>query len=160
MNLAWNEFMGLNGGPVDILLSGDQQPLANFNYGTFSTAHLSFDSYYVKAGYGQKTVNVINSECRQKFPKKSFGDLQLQLADSDVIAYAYLTKEVQYLTPFKVADYFAFSGTQVLGFEATNSSQRDNVSVLKYESDNEFVVGLRLKQPNEDLVLVLTERKM
>ena len=64
------------------------------------------------------------------------------------------------MTPFKVADYFAFSGTQVLGFEATNSSQRDNVSVLKYESDNEFVVGLKLKQPNEDLVLVLTERKM
>ena len=62
MNLAWNEFMGLNGGPVDMLLSGDQQPLANFNYGTFSTAHLSFDSYYVKAGYGQKTVDLINSE--------------------------------------------------------------------------------------------------
>jgi hypothetical protein len=34
--------------------------LENFNSGVFNKDHLTDDSYYVKAGYGQSTIDAIN----------------------------------------------------------------------------------------------------
>jgi hypothetical protein len=48
----------------------------------------------VKAGFGQETVAKINTEAKKKFPQKSFSDLQMKLGPQDLIAYAYLFKNL------------------------------------------------------------------
>lgn len=71
-----------------------------------------------------------------------------------IISYAYLTKEVQYITPFAVDEDFYFEGTHVKGFKARNYEHRKNVDVIDYHDDNNFVVRLKMKQPNEELYLI------
>ena len=65
MNLAWNELIQLNGGPLDLTVAqANQQEVFDFNNCAFNTGDLSPDSYYVKAGPGQQTVDTINKERR------------------------------------------------------------------------------------------------
>lgn len=74
--------------------------LANFNQGKMDVKQLSSNSYYVKSGRGQATLEAINKECREKFPNKSFSDLEGSISDNHIVICAYLFKEVQYLVPF------------------------------------------------------------
>jgi hypothetical protein len=54
MNLAWNEFMGINGASIALNIDDNHRHmLENFNSGVFNKDHLTADSYYIKAGYGQ-----------------------------------------------------------------------------------------------------------
>lgn len=66
---------------------------------------------------------------------------------------------MQYVVPFAITPYFSFEGTQVKGFKASSWQHRENVEVLSYEGDWEFVVSLRLKQQSEQLCLVMTQRQ-
>ena len=118
MNLAWNELnenilhekLRLNTTDKKTLETVDK-----FNKAIFTKNDLDEASYYIKSGYGQKTVDTINKESRAKFPDKSFGDLQLTLNDKDIIAYAYFLKKVEYVTPF-VIDNVSFMSERVKGF--------------------------------------------
>jgi hypothetical protein len=49
--------------------------LDNLNDGQFSKNDLSENSYYVMAGYGQQTVEKINLEVKEKFPNRTFEDI-------------------------------------------------------------------------------------
>ena len=92
----------------------------NFNQSKFSIKDIDFNSIYVKAGYGQETVDEINAETKKKFPQKSFGDLNLNLSELDIIIYAYLMKNIEFETPFKKAkkQLFEFNGKKVPSFYA------------------------------------------
>lgn len=105
MCLAWNDLcMNINHEPLSLALKDNigSRIAFNFNNNPFILNDLSADSCYVKSGFGQQTVEKINKEVRQKFPNKTFADLQLNLEDRDVVAYAYFVKEVQYLVPFEI----------------------------------------------------------
>jgi hypothetical protein len=81
MNLAWNELnesilhekVKLKTNNKSALRMADQ-----LNDAPFTKNDLDEKSYYIKSGYGQKTVDLINKESRAKFPEKSFNDLQLK----------------------------------------------------------------------------------
>ncbi len=124
----------------------------SFNTPVFTKKDLDEKSYYIQSGYGQKTVDRINKGTRKKFPKKSIPDLELTLAPTDIIAYAYFLKEVQYLTVFEKKTV-SFNGEKVEGFYAKNDGQRDNVTVLFYHSDDKFIVSLQLKDKNDQLII-------
>jgi hypothetical protein len=125
--------------------------IANFKNSPFSTKDLDPESYYVKSGYGQTTLDIINTEVKKKFPAKTFPPLTYKLDPTDIISYAYFLKQVQYLVPFAIAEHFYFqpSQAQVRGFKASNHEQRQNVEIVEYKSDEQFTVRLKLKQPNE-----------
>lgn len=80
------------------------------------------NSIYIKSGYGQETVDEINTEIKKKFPKKSFGDLNLNLGEMEMIVYAYLMKNIEFETPFKKSkkQTFEFNGKKVQSFYAEN----------------------------------------
>ena len=122
---------------------------SNFNNTQFTLKDLTEDSYYVKSGYGPQTQTQINVECKKKFPNKTFSDLKYNLNATDIISYAYFVKEVQYLTPFETKPSFHFMGKPVRGFKASSNDHRKNVELLEYSSDDDFMVRLKLKQPNE-----------
>lgn len=155
MNLAWNE---LNSN----ILHGNLQMNTTdktalkmvdcLNQPVFAKKDLDEKSYYVKSGYGQKTVDLINQESKKRFPSKRFGDLQLKLSPTDIISYAYFLKEVKYKTPFSEENMF-FEGKKVESFYAKNAEQRKNIEVLQYENDNKFIIRLSLKDESDQLIL-------
>ncbi len=155
MNLAWTE-LAENIIKEDIQLNTQDkvalEMVSKLNNAPFSKSDLDEESYYVKSGYGQSTVDEINRESKKKFPSKSFGDLKMDLSPSDIISYAYFLKEVEYKTEFKKDDVL-FNGQKVTGFIADNEDQRENVKILKYENDDKFIVSLQLRDENDQLIL-------
>jgi hypothetical protein len=122
------------------------------NQASFTRDDLDEKSYYIKSGFGQETVELINKESREKFPEKSFKDLKLNLGSMDIIAYAYFLKKVEYLTQFKEKDVL-FEKEKAKGFYADGAKQKENVKILKYWDDNRFIISLKLKDGSDELIL-------
>jgi hypothetical protein len=65
MQLAWNELRTSFASNSPLLFHTENgtslQTIKNFNEGVFSKADIDPQSYYVKSGLGQATVNTINS---------------------------------------------------------------------------------------------------
>ena len=154
MNLAWTELTD-NIIKEPITLDTDDAEALNtlnkLNHPVVGTDDLDAASYYVKSGYGQQTVDTINRECRAKFPNKSIPDLKLQLGEMDILAYAYLLKEVQYEVKFEQKE-LRWGDEWVKGFAADAESYQ-NVSVLSYENEDRFIVGIKLKDATDQIYL-------
>lgn len=129
-----------------------QKKLDLFDLSEFTTNDLDSQSYYVKSGYGQKTVDLVNLESRQKFPDKSFKDLELSLRDKEFLSYAYLLKKMQYPVPFSQADVY-FNQEKVRGFKLTNGTQVQNLEIISYSSDNKFFLKLLSKDGQDEIFL-------
>ena len=155
MNLAWTE---LNENILKEKLRLNTQDevalhmVEVLNNPVFTKNDLDEKSYYIKSGYGQKTVKLINEETKRKFPGKSFEDLALDLDDTDVISYAYFLKETEYKTEFSKG-VVNFDGKEVNGFFASNETQKSNVQVMDYQNDDEFIIRLELKNDGDQLIL-------
>jgi hypothetical protein len=155
MNLAWNE---LNDNILKEKLQLNTTDAAalkmvgELNNPVFTKNDLDEKSYYIKSGYGQKTVEVINKESKEKFPNKSLKDLILTLSETDIISYAYFLKETEYKQIFEKAAT-KFEDTEVEGFAATKDEQRNNVRILNYNSDDTFLISLLLKDADDQLFL-------
>ena len=155
MNLAWNE---LNENILHEKLkmkTDDAVALAmvdTLNHDSFTKIDLDEKSYYIKSGFGQKTVELINKASRAKFPGKSFEDLKLNLGPKDIISYAYFLKQVEYLMQFMEKDVL-FEKEKVKGFYADDIKQKENVKILKYWDDNRFIISLKLKDESDELIL-------
>lgn len=153
MNLAWNDLAeNILKGAVDLdaKTQEGQRLMRVFNSTPFTKNDLDRNSYYVKSGYGQQTVDAINRESRRKFPDKSFGDLDLSLTDKDIIAYAYFLKKVEYPVEFSERDLY-FQNEWVKGFNALNSKQRENVGIVSYQDDDHFILKIKLKDSTDEL---------
>jgi len=156
MNLAWNELKE-NILKEDVILdTNDKESLRlakNFNKGIINKNILDKASYYVKSGYGPKTVEIINKEVTEKFPNKTLNNLiASNLSENDIIAYAYLYKKVEYKTPFSESDVY-FKWEKYKWFEATNIFQRESIEILNYENDDKFIIKLNLKDNSDELIL-------
>lgn len=154
MNLCWTNLCETVLHAPLALNTDDQAALATascLNHPVCTTADLDAPSYYVKAGFGPRTLEAIQRESRAKFPEKSFPDLHLDLADDDIISYAYFYKKVAYETPFSRQE-MSFDGHRVEGFEA-REDQKKTVEILDYQSNEQFVIRLRLQDPADELIL-------
>ena len=156
MNLCWNELAeSVIKSPIGLDTNDPEARFLvdHFNHPVCTTQDLDAESYYVKAGVGKSAVDAINAECRAKFPQKSFGDLKMDLAPLDLIAYAYFLKKVTYEVPFTICDTW-FDQQRVAGFKAEDDKQRKTVRVLKYISDDQFIIQIALRDKGDELILV------
>ena len=160
MNLAWNDLTdSIIHEPIK-LNTTNAAALATtvaLNKKTFTTNDLDAASYYIKSGYGQKTVQAINTESRKKFPTKSFDDLDIKLRDIDLIAYAYFLKQVSYPVEFSQNNLDFHSAPNrfesVLSFSAESAKQKENVRIIKYWNDDKFIISLKLKDDGDRLLV-------
>lgn len=156
MNFAWNELKE-NILKEDVILdTQDEKALElneKLNNSIITKDILDEESYYIKSGYWQETVNIINKESKEKFPEKSFDDLNINLEDNDIISYAYFFKAVEYKEPFE-EEIVDFKWEWYKWFKADNVKQRSNVKILNYDSDDKFIVKLNLKDNSDELILV------
>ena len=155
MNLAWNELT--TNLIKDKIKTVTTDPVAlslvnQFNNSSFTKKDLDLKSYYIKSGFGQKTADEINKETSKRFPSQSFSGLAGNFGDRDMIAYAYFSKMVFYPIPFTETET-TFEGEQVMGFYAWKHKERNNVRIIKYNSDERFIVCLKLKEDSDQLIL-------
>jgi hypothetical protein len=154
MNLAWTELSGNIVKEPIRLKTGDKAALTTLdklNNPVISKADLDADSYYVKSGMGPATQDLINKECRKKFPSKTFDDLNYNLSETDIISYAYFLKEIEYLIAFDKRDVM-FGKELVKGFAADENSYK-NISVLEYKDKDNFLVSIKLKDSKDQIFL-------
>ncbi len=155
MNLAWNELnesilhekLKLKADDKIALRMADQ-----LNDAPFAKNDLDEKSYYIKSGFGQETVYLINKESRQKFPGKTFRDIELKLAPTEIISYAYFLKKVEYWTQFEEKKVM-FEKERVKGFYARRGDQKENIRILKYWDDDRFIISLKLRDDGDELFL-------
>ena len=155
MNLAWNELSSKI--IKDIIKVATEDPDAltmvkEFNNSLFTKNDLDLNSYYVKSGFGQKTVDAINKESKKKFPSKSFAALTGDFKDQDMIAYAYFSKQVFYPAPFTKTET-TFEGEKVSGYYAWKHEERQNIRIIQYVSDERFIISLKLMDDSDQLIL-------
>ncbi len=154
MNLAWTE-LSENIIKEKIKLATEDkialEMVDKLNNPVFTKSDLDKESYYIKSGYGQEMVEAINKESKQKFPNKSFADLDISLNPKDIISYAYFFKKVEYPEVFKDWNIL-FGNKNVEGFFAIGE-QKNNVKIIKYVNDNNFIVKLDLKDDSDELFL-------
>lgn len=161
MNLAWTDLSeNIIQEEIDLVLDSSETEakkiLEKLNNPVMTKSDLSQKNYYIKSGYGQKTVDQINKETKEKFPTKRFANLNFELSPTDIIAYAYFLKEIEYKIPFSVSKYdFFFSDftTAVKSFYAETEEQKENIQILHYENDEKFIVSLQLKDKTDNLIL-------
>ena len=155
MNLAWNDFIEKIIKDKIQLATIDKNAIGmvkKLNNPPFTIADLDDKSYYIKSGFGQRTVEQINKESNAKFPQKSFPDLNEIIGDNDIIAYAYFFKKVNYrssLTPIETY----FKGLKVAGFFVDVKDDRGNIQIIEYINDDKFIVSITLKDSSDQLVL-------
>ena len=155
MNLAWTELnenilhekLQLNTNDATAL-----DMVEKFNNPIFTKKDLDEKSYYIKSGYGQDTVDAINTESIKKFPSKSFEALSTNLSPEDIISYAYFLKEVEYDFAFEVT-ISEFGEGFVKGFYADTEKQKESIKIILYESDDKFIIKIQLKDNHDELIL-------
>ncbi len=155
MNFAWSDLCEniiKDTIQLSVYDSISRSMIHQLNNPQVTTNDLDKESYYVKSGYGQKTVDAINTETAKRFPGKSFSALSESLTDNDIIAYAYLLKEVSYLQKFSSAETL-FKEQKVSGFSASSDKEKEIVKVLQYINDDKFIISLGLKDEADQLLL-------
>jgi hypothetical protein len=157
MNLAWN-VLNENIIKGKVKLKSEEKAtlemVNSLNNSTFTKKDLDSSSYYIKSGFGQKTVDAINKESKTKFPDKSLEDLKLQLENDDIISYSYFNKSVSYRYEFDKASV-TFKGKKVKGFAYNPriSDQNFNIEVIEYVNDDQFIARLKLKENNTEMIV-------
>ena len=154
MNLCWTELCEAVIKEPIVLNTAEEaalQTTKHLNHPVITRDDLDAASYYIKAGYGPNTLKAINQESRKKFPQKAFGDIEADLGQEDIISYAYFFKNVQYEKPFTLKTVM-FDSTRVKGFTAMDEEKK-TVEVLRYESNDRFLIRLRLKEKGDELLL-------
>ncbi len=155
MNYAWHELKDTIIKEPIKLESKDplaQKIVSTFNASPFTKKDMDVASYYVKCGFGQETVDQINREVKKKFPQMTLGGVNVRLNPKDIISFAYFLKKVKYRRVFDSANV-DFLGQPVRGFVAGTPQQRENVCVVKYWNDDNFIISLQLKDDNDELLL-------
>ena len=147
MCLTWNDFARFS--KVKALEFATNNPVAlktisNFNNSSFSDKDIDSKSIYVKTGKGKATQTLINKEVKQKFPNYSFPDLDLDMDDSAILAFAYLYKQLSFAAKLEraVKEGVRFNGKEVDSFCASNEDQKKQIRVNMCESKNEFMLSI------------------
>jgi hypothetical protein len=149
--LAWNELPGALGG--EITLFPESLDALELNKREFTREHLN-ERYFIALAdkVGNGIVEKIRKELKERFNEESkinFNDSR----PSDILAYAFLLKILQFHTPFdKSKDGVLFNGQRVEAFgidkvkRDTQKSKRGQVRVLRYDSKDDFIISLKLKE--------------
>jgi hypothetical protein len=162
--IAWDQFNKV-GGPIS--LAGDPPMAAELSAHPFPSNALDDASYVATIGIGPDTIDSIKSELDRKFkgaaspkalPSKG------EVSNEDLVAYAYLFKNLAFQTPFSRAPkgiaFGSADGRQprhcAFGlFDDTKEwgEVASQVTVWHHASTEDFVIEVRTKELKDRLVI-------
>ena len=160
--LAWNELRTALGGSV--ALEGDPPLAAALSSSEVSRDDVDDASFLAGAGDGPKFLAALRADLEKKFGESqaaAFG-LPPSLKPLQLLAYAYLSKNLRFSTPFAVEREFGlrFDGTLLSCFglwkgaaEETWEKCEGLVVVHDYADDQDFVVELVTEAHGDRLLL-------
>ena len=167
--LAWDSLKSLVGG--DILLNKLLNLAEELNKELPGNLSISSGDYVSMSGYlGSGIVNKIN-----KALKTRWGDdaALLDEADTDpgtILSYAILRKQISFDPHFEAFSeplVFSYDGAikrvksfglmNVVGGEGLQKKIIDNVIILDYQSDSDFILQLRTSSSSDELILAKVE---
>lgn len=164
MQLAWNELAEtMNGGPGPLRVDGDCPLADRLNASVASRDDLDPGSFVAMAGFGQDGIlEKIKAALKEKFSgAASPGLLPASVPPGEILAYAYLFKNLEFPEPFlrrKVA--LRMGDTDLKSFGLWNEhglrewgKLAKQIEILAYESPSRWAAELRTKVA-EDRVIV------
>lgn len=154
----------------DIRLADDPLTAMLLNRQSLGKDDISLDSYVAGAGtYSQELVERVNRELREKFGSQvdeNFSVPQASAGDRSIIAYAFLYKNLEFPTEFeKLHTPLSFQANgnttpvKAFGIKLFSHSKRlheklaNQVAVLDYRDDNDFVLSLNSKSKDDEIIL-------
>lgn len=162
LQLAWNEAIDLVGEKLHFV---NQPPLVDaLNQEDFTKDDLDPASYVAIADFER---NHVEDEIRAALERVFHGAASPELippipahpAPDDFVAYAYLYKNLAFAQPFEDNEAFEFAGQKVQNFgfmENREKLPRDlfsQVTVCDYQSEDNFIIKLRTKAKDDELIL-------
>jgi hypothetical protein len=154
MQLAWNELCDFVGGDI-VLPNGEtvtETAVKELNKRSFKKTDLDPKCYIALAGLCKNgIVDKIKGTLKQNFNEMSKCNFS-NLEPTDIIAYAFLLKILEFEQKFEKIDYFEFMGKPVeaFGIEEVKSEHltklTHQVKILHYESPSEFTLSIKTKQ--------------
>ena len=162
--LAWQQLQEHVGGAVE--LEGDPPLAGRLNASSFSHSDVSEDALIARAGRGSDGIaEDIRREIARKFPSAQ-PRLPERLQRGAVFVYAYLQKNLPFAVSFdSLPEPLMFRGSgQPVGVESFGMRDfknevgrdellREQVGVLDYVSDEDFVVRLASSRTTDEIVL-------
>jgi len=162
LQLAWNKAISLVGEKLHFI----QQPhlVDLLNRKDFTDADLDPSSYVALADFER---NNVENEIRAALEKTFNGSASPELIPpvpphpnpDDFLAYAYLYKNLSFATPFWVNQPLAFGGHSVANFgfrtnlHSLPPAIANQVVIRDYQSPDNFVIELKIKKADDDLIL-------
>lgn len=167
MQIAWDGMAGYMKAPFR--LSGTPEPVmsAEMNRMPWKKGELDDASFLAMAGMGPETVRAIKAELERKFKgaaSPSVLPTESSLAPTDILAYAYLFKNLQFEHPFMKRDDglpFATSdgkSTMVKAFRLDPRMENwaavaGQVTVKHYAAPDDFVIEIATKEKDDRLII-------
>lgn len=163
--LVWNELSDkLVKGPVNFV-GGNPQIVDELNKKLYTSDILSEKSYYTTFGkVSKKLKRQIEKNIKKKFNEKSdLLDMVNWNVKNSYLFYSILKKNFTFLVPFdRLANASFNSSKEVVKYfgisENSDKKLRDNVTVLFYNSPDEYAVKLNTNE-KENVILFRTDNK-
>lgn len=160
-NLIWNDLKN-DIVKQNIILNPQLVMVENLNKGTFNTSQISEDSYYKVYGHMTKELKEeIEKAIKEKFNETTdiLDDFDWQNVDpNDYFLYAMLKKEFEFKYAFTELENGKFGeryeNVKYFGINKdTEELVRDQVTVLYYNSKEDFAVKLLTKTDDEIIIV-------
>lgn len=159
--LCWNEMKNFMKGNIE--LSGNPEIVSFLNKSLSTKDDISANSYVAVAGYIKDNIeDIINDQLESKFDNAEPVNFD-NCADDDIIAYAYLYKKLRFDTEFESLDspieFAEGDGTVsvdafgIKEYSFKNEKMGDQVEIIDYQNDNDFIIKLLTDSPNDELIL-------
>ena len=163
--LAWNELKDKII-KEDIKLQNEPSMVGILNKKYASKADLSTNSYVATAGYGRENIiNKINAALKNKFGTNA-PKLKDMLMPDDVIAYAYLYKNLVFnpvfeeiKNPIKFDSGNTIKAFGINKFEYKHKKIAEQITIPYYKNSDEFIVKLTPKGSNDEIFLAKIQPK-
>ncbi len=159
--LAWNEACRLTGGDLQF---GSNTVVSVLNQHSFAKKSLDEDCYVAMAGFVKDNIHdkirkAVQEKFHGVFNPRFIPDKAVTPRPQDFVAYACLYKNLNFPTPFeRLDDSLMFEGVPVPAFgigeyKTALGAIYPQVSILDYRTEDDFVIELKTKSPNDRLIL-------
>ena len=153
--LIWNDLKN-DLAKQDIVFSPQLKVVENLNKETFKTSDISDKYYYKKVGSPSLELKKdIEKAIKDKFNETSdiLDDFDWENRDSkDYFLYAMLKKEFQFEKAFEdleLGQFGKYENIKYFGIKEKTKELKNQVSVLYYNSKDDFAIKLKTKQEDE-----------